>query len=161
MVPKTTLEVIAVLGFDPFRDFDRLVSQVNGAPAGSARAPRFMPMDLYRAEDHYVLLADLPGVDPGSVDLNVDRGTLTVTAERTMADQQDLQWLASERPHGTYRRQIALGEGIDTDKIGATYQNGVLCVTIPLAEKAQPRAIQIQVLDGTDSGLAANAAGEA
>lgn len=136
-----------MLGFDPFRNVDRLVSQMNSA-AGTARAPRFMPMDLYRAGDHYVLTADLPGVDPGSVDLTADQGTLTVTAERTIPDTQ-VQWLASERPYGTYRRHIALGEGIDAAKISATYQHGVLCVTIPLAEAAQPRSIGIQVLDQT------------
>ena len=145
--PDDNLEVIAVLGLDPFRSVDRLLSSVANAPMGTARAPRFMPMDLYRTEDHYVLTADLPGVDPGSVGLTVDRGTLTVTAERTAGEGDGVQWLASERPYGTYRRNILLGDGVDADGINATYQAGVLTVTIPVATSAQPRSIGIQVLD--------------
>jgi HSP20 family protein len=75
-----------VLRFDPFRDIDRVTEQLLGVPAGTARAPRFMPMDLYRSGDHYVLHADLPGVDPGSVDVGVENGTLTIKAERTDGD---------------------------------------------------------------------------
>ena len=132
-----------MLRFDPFRDLDRMTEQLLGAPAGSARAPRFMPMDLYRSGDHYVLHADLPGVDPGSVDVHVENGTLTIKAERSGRTEQDVQWLSSERFTGTFMRQLALGEGLDTDAIAATYANGVLTVTIPVAEKAKPRRIEI------------------
>jgi len=136
-----------VLRFDPFRDLDRLTEQMLGVPAGSARAPRFMPMDLYRSGDHYVLHADLPGVDPGSVDVNVDNGNLTVRAERSGRTEESVEWITSERFTGTYMRQLALGDGIDTERIHATYNNGVLTVTIPVAEKAQPRRISIDVSD--------------
>jgi HSP20 family protein len=102
-----------------------------------------MPMDLCKIEDHYVLTADLPGVDPGSVDLNVDNGTLTISAHRTARSDESVQWLTSERFFGTFRRQLSLGEGIDADKISATYENGVLTVTIPLSEKAKPRKIEV------------------
>ena len=129
--------------FDPFRDFDRLTEQMLGAPAGSARAPRFMPMDLYRSGDHYVLHADLPGIDPSSVDVNVENGTLTVSAERSARTERDVQWLASERFTGTFMRQLTLGEGIDEDSISATYHNGVLTVTLPVAERAKPRRIEV------------------
>ncbi|HZY76630.1 MAG TPA: Hsp20/alpha crystallin family protein [Jatrophihabitantaceae bacterium] len=132
-----------MLRFDPFRDLDRMTEQLLGVPAGSARAPRFMPMDLYRSGDHYVLHADLPGVDPGSVDVHVENGTLTIKAERSGRTEQDVQWLSSERFTGTYMRQIALGDGLDTDAITATYTNGVLTVTIPVAEKAKPRRIEV------------------
>ncbi|SDP01418.1 HSP20 family protein [Nakamurella panacisegetis] len=136
-----------MLTFDPFRDLDRLTSQMTGAMAGTARVPRFMPMDLYRSGDHYVLHADLPGVDPGSVDLNVENGTLTITAQRTARGDEDVQWIGSERFTGTFRRQLALGEGIDVQKIAATYANGVLSVTIPLAEQSKPRRISIETKD--------------
>jgi HSP20 family protein len=136
-------EVRTVLRFDPFRDLDRMTEQLLGVPAGSARAPRFMPMDLYRSGDHYVLHADLPGVDPGSVDVHVENGTLTIKAERSGRTEQDVQWLSSERFTGTFMRQLALGDGLDTDAIAATYANGVLTVTIPVAEKAKPRRIEI------------------
>jgi HSP20 family protein len=133
-----------VLRFDPFRDLDRMTEQLLGAPAGSNRVPRFMPMDLYRSGDHYVLHADLPGIDPGSVDVSVDNGTLTVRAERSARSDQDVQWLTSERFTGTFQRQLSLGENIDTDAISATYDNGVLSVTIPVAERAKPRRISIE-----------------
>jgi len=129
--------------FDPFRDVDRLTAQLLGTSPGSARAPLVMPMDLYRSGDHYVLHADLPGVDPGSVDISVDGGILTVKAQRSERTEHDVQWLASERFTGSYQRQLSLGRDIDADHIAATYQNGVLTVTLPLAEKAKPRRIQI------------------
>lgn len=133
-----------MLRFDPFRDLDRLTEQLLGTPAGTARSPRFMPMDLYRSGDAYVLLADLPGVDPASVDVHVDNGTLTLRAERAWpADQAGVEWIASERFTGTFLRQLALGDGVDAERITATYDNGVLTVTIPVAEKARPRRIEV------------------
>lgn len=132
-----------MLRFDPFRDFDSITSAMLGTASGSERAPRFMPMDLYKLDDHYVLSADLPGVDPGSIDVDVDRGTLTLTAHRSAPETDGVEWISSERFAGTYRRQLALGEGIDTDRISASYDNGVLSVTIPLAERAKPRKIDI------------------
>jgi HSP20 family protein len=140
-------EVRAVLRFDPFRDFDRLTEQYLGAQSGSARAPRFMPMDLYRSGDHYVLHADLPGVDPGSVDVGVENNTLTIKAERSERTEDGVQWISSERFTGTYMRQLALGDGIDADKITATYENGVLTVTLPVAERAKPRRVSVSVQD--------------
>jgi HSP20 family protein len=137
-------DAMPVLRFDPFRDLDRLTEQMLGVPAGSARAPRFMPMDLYRTGDHYVLHADLPGVDPGSVDVNVDNGTLTIRAERSARSDESVQWIASERFTGSYMRQLSLGDGVDANGINATYENGVLTVTIPLAEVAKPRRIEVQ-----------------
>ena len=134
---------MAVLRFDPFRDLDRLTEQMLGAPAGSARVPRFMPIDLYRSGDHFVVHADLPGADPGSVDLSVDNGLLTIRAERSGRTEESVEWLASERFTGSYMRQLSLGDGIDAERISATYENGVLTVTIPMAEKAKPRRIQI------------------
>lgn len=140
-------EVRTVLRFDPFRDFDRMTEQLLGVPSGTARAPRFMPMDLYRSGDHYVLHADLPGVDPGSVDVNVENGTLTIKAQRSERTEEGVQWISSERFTGTYLRQLSLGDGIDTEKISATYANGVLTVTLPVADRAKPRKVSIAVDD--------------
>ena len=133
-----------MLGFDPFRDIDRLASRLASAPVSSGRTPQFMPMDLYRAGDHYVLHADLPGVDPGSVDIGVDNNTLTIKAERTGRSEDNVQWIASERFTGTYLRQLSLGEGVDTENISASYENGVLTVTIPVADRAKPRRVPIE-----------------
>jgi HSP20 family protein len=100
-------------------------------------------MDLCKVDDHYLLTADLPGVDPGSVDIDVDAGTLTISAHRTARSEDSVQWLTNERFFGTYRRQLSLGEGVDASAISATYENGVLNVTIPIAERAKPRKVQI------------------
>jgi len=134
---------------DSISEFDALARNLLGMRAGSARSPQFMPIDLYRVEDHYVLHADLPGMDPGSIDVNVNRGVLTLTAHRTPPPEDDVQWLTSERFAGIYRRQISLGDDIDTEQITASYDNGVLNLTIPLHERAKPR--QIQVAHGQDN----------
>lgn len=139
-----------MLRFDPFRDLDALTSGLLSTGTGTDRSPRFMPMDLYKVDDHYVLDADLPGVDPGSIDLDVDRGTLTLTAHRSAPSEDSRQWLTSERFTGTYRRQLALGEGVDTERISATYDNGVLSVHIPLVERAAPRKISIGQAENGD-----------
>lgn len=131
-----------MLRFDPFSDLDAMTRGLL-TQSGTDRSPRFMPMDLYKVDDHYVLTADLPGVDPGSVDVTVDNGTLTLTAHRSARSEDSVQWLTSERFFGTYRRQLALGEGVDTTRIAATYENGVLTVTIPMAERAKARRIDV------------------
>lgn len=132
-----------MLRFDPFSDLDSWTRGLLSSQSGSNRTPRFMPMDLCKIDDHYVLTADLPGVDPGSVDVSVDNGTLTISAHRTARSEDAVQWLANERFFGSYRRQLSLGEGIDASAISATYENGVLTVTIPLAERAKPRKIDV------------------
>ena len=125
---------------DPFQEMDRLMGQVFGA----ARAAGTMPMDLYRAGDHYVLRVDLPGADPGTIDLNVEDRTLTISAQRTSGTEQDVQWLAQERPSGTYARQLTVGRGLALDRIDATYADGVLTLSIPVAEEAKPRKVKVQ-----------------
>jgi HSP20 family protein len=102
-----------------------------------------MPMDLYREGDVYILSADMPGIDPGSVDIDVDGQLLTIRAERTLANHEGVKWLTRERQAGSFLRQLNLGQGIDIDKITASYDNGVLSVTIPVTEKAKPRKIEV------------------
>jgi HSP20 family protein len=129
-----------LLRFDPFRDLDRLADQM----LSTARMPRMMPMDAYRSGDQFVLHFDLPGIDPDSVDLTVENNTLSVRAERSNRTiPEDAQWLVSERPTGSFNRQLVLGDGLDTDDIRATYHDGVLTVTIPVAEQAKPRRIEV------------------
>ena len=132
------------LTFDPFREIDRLAAQLVGSAASARSGPRWMPMDLYRSGDHYVVNVDLPGVDPGSIDLSVDGNTLTVQAQRTLIAEDSAQWLAQERPAGTFMRQLSLGEGLDVDGIHASYENGVLSLTIPVIEQAKPRKIEVE-----------------
>ncbi|MCX6503293.1 MAG: Hsp20/alpha crystallin family protein [Microbacterium sp.] len=126
--------------YDPLRDLERLA---NTFFDGGRRGPRQMPMDLYRDGDHYVLTADLPGIDPGSVDVDVDGQLLTIRAERTLPAGEGVTWITRERTAGTYLRQLSLGQGLDTENISASYRNGVLSVTIPVSEKAKPRKVQV------------------
>jgi HSP20 family protein len=131
-----------VLTFDPFREFDRLAGQMFGGAAGST-ATMAMPMDLYRSGDHFVLHCDLAGIDPGSVQVDVDNRVLTIRAERSARTDADVQWVRRERATGTFERRLTLGDGLDLDKIAATWQDGVLTLTIPVAEAAKPRRIEI------------------
>lgn len=133
-----------LLRFDPFRDLDRLADQMVAA----TRVPRAMPMDAYRTADHVVLHFDLPGVDPGSVDLQVENATLEVHAERTPRSSGQVDYLASERPTGSFGRTIVLGDDLDTDHVEATYTDGVLTVSIPVAERAKPRRIDVVRTEG-------------
>jgi len=129
------------MSFDPFSELDRITQALGGAPAAS---PRFMPVDLFREKDQYVLSADMPGVDPGSIDIDVDGQLLTIRAERTPALRDGAKWLSRERPHGSYLRQFSLGEGVDRENINAAYDNGVLNVILPVSERAKPRKISVQ-----------------
>lgn len=124
---------------DPFRELDRLSEQV----FGTRSRPAVMPMDAYREGDHVVVHLDLPGVDPSSIDLTVEKNVLTVSAERRWQPTEEQQIVASERPQGTFRRQLFLGEGLDVERVEASYDNGVLTITVPVAEQAKPRKVEI------------------
>ncbi len=125
--------------FDPFRDLDRWLTN------GLVRTPASvgMPLDLYRKGESFVAHIDLPGVDPATIDVDVEDRTLTVRAERPARDEDGVQWLAHERPSGTFARQLTLGYGLALDRISATYTDGVLTLTIPVAEEAKPRKIEV------------------
>src|SRR5689334_1876023 len=124
---------------DPFRDLDRLTQQVLGTPA----RPAAMPLDAYRHGDQFVVELDLPGVDAGSIDLTVEKNVLTVHAQRQRGGLDGVEFLVAERPHGTFSRQLFLGDSLDADRIEATYRDGVLTLRLPIAEKAKPRQIPI------------------
>ncbi len=102
-----------------------------------------MPIDLYRDGDHYTLNADLPGIDPSSVDLDVDGQYLTIRAERVAPSAEGRAWLARENRSGSFVRRLTLGDSVDRDNISASYDAGVLSVTIPVAEKARARKIEV------------------
>jgi HSP20 family protein len=136
------------LRFDPFRDFDRLAAEMFGA----ARTPSLMPMDCLRTEEQFVVRFDLPGIDPDSLDVSAENQTLTVRAERTRRDPEGSTYLVSERPSGTYSRQLVLGDGLAVDNIRAEYRDGVLTLIIPVAEQAKPRKIEIMRGDRTAIG---------
>lgn len=123
--------------FDPFQEMERLFQ---GAP----NSPRSMPIDLYREADHYILTADLPGIDPSSIDVDLDGQQLTIRAERSTVNAEGAKWLVRERNGGSYLRQFTLGQGLDTERIAASYEHGVLTVTVPVSERAKPRKIEVE-----------------
>jgi len=119
--------------------------------------PRLMPMDVYRDADNYVLNADLPGIDPQSVDVDVDGQLLSIRAERTAPTKDGVRWIARERSAGSYLRRFTLGQGIDTAHISASYDNGVLSVVLPVSEKAKPRKVEVQTSHPASSDAADSA----
>ena len=128
---------------DPFRDLDRLTQQA----LGTAARPAVMPMDAWREGDAFFVEFDLPGIDQDSLDLDIERNVVTVRAQRPAVDP-NREMLATERPRGVFSRQLVLGENLDTDRIEASYNEGVLRLHIPVAEKAKPRKITIGRGDG-------------
>ena len=123
---------------DPFRDFDRLANQL----LGTSNRPAAMPMDAWRQGDVFQIEFDLPGVSPEAIDLDVERNVLTVRAER-VGRNGDWEMLASERPRGVFSRQLVLGDNLDLDQIEAHYDAGVLRLSVPVAERAKPRRIEV------------------
>jgi HSP20 family protein len=136
---------------EPVRDLDRFVQQMLGDPSRRI-ATMAMPMDAYRKGDQFLLQFDLPGVERSSIDLTVDNNTLVVKAERVAPKlSEDTEALVAERPHGTFTRQVFLGDNLDTTKIDAQYDAGVLTLSIPVAEQAKPRRIEVRSPEGSDS----------
>lgn len=127
-----------LMRFDPFSDFDRLSREV----WGNSRT-NYMPADAYRKDDRFHLHIDLPGVDPDTIDVTVEKNTLSVSAERNWERGADEKLLLNERATGSYSRQFFLGESLDTDAIEAGYDRGVLTLVIPIAETAKPRKIAV------------------
>lgn len=132
-----------LMRFDPFRDVERWAQQLSaGTKAG------MMPMDAYRQGDHWVAAFDLPGFDPGSIEITVDDKTLAVHAQRSWVPQEGDQVVISERPQGTFTRRIALGDGVDPERVEASYEAGVLTVRLPVAAQAKPRKVEISTGGG-------------
>ncbi|WP_329034769.1 Hsp20/alpha crystallin family protein [Streptomyces sp. NBC_00178] len=128
---------------DPFREMDRIVQQLSGT-SGTWSKPSVMPMDAYREGDDYVIAFDLPGVSTEAIDIDVERNMLTVKAERRPVAKADtVKVELSERPLGVFSRQIVLADSLDTERIHADYDAGVLTLRIPIAERAKPRKIAI------------------
>ncbi len=141
-----------LMRFDPFREMDRIAQMATEA----AQAPRSFPLDAFRRGDQFLVQFDLPGVDASTIDLTVERNVLTVRAERRFERQEGDEIVVSERPQGVFTRQLFLGDTLDGQRITASYQYGVLTLTIPVAEQAKPRKVEITA----GGGQAAIGAGE-
>jgi HSP20 family protein len=131
-------EAVMVMRFDPFREVEGVMEEMQAA----RRVPRLL-MDAYRRGDEFIVHFDLPGVDAGSIDLTTEENVLTVSAQRTYEPREEDEILVSERPRGRFTRQLFLGEGLDRESIAASYDQGVLTIKIPVAERAKPRKIEI------------------
>lgn len=129
-----------LMRFDPFRELERLTQPSGG---GGVNRQVTMPMDAYRRGDQFLVHFDLPGVQADSIELTVERNVLTVRAERSFNGAEGEEWLVAERPRGTFTRQLFLGEGLDPDRVAADYTQGVLTLTIPVAEQAKPRRVEV------------------
>ena len=130
--------------YNPFRDMDRVFNQMARTAASEARS---MPMDLYRDGDEFIVKIDLPGVPAESIDIDIDDRTLTVRAERPQQEMrtegENNRWVSRERTSGSYARQLTLGAGLNLAEVSADYTDGVLTLTIPVAEEAKPRKVAV------------------
>ena len=132
---------MSVLRFDPFHELDRMAEQVlSERRSGSARS---FPLDAYRRDDRFFVHLDLPGVDPDAIELTCEQNVLTIRAERIFETQEGDELVVVERPQGTFTRQLFVSEALDTDRIAANYDRGVLTLELPVAEQAKPRRIEI------------------
>jgi HSP20 family protein len=127
-----------LMRFEPFREIDRITEELL-----SERRPRGIPVDAFRRGSEFKILVDLPGADPGSIELTVEKDVLTLGGTRTWTPYEDDQIEVMERAQGEFKRQLLLGESLDRDRIAATYEDGVLTITIPVAEQAKPHKVEI------------------
>jgi HSP20 family protein len=135
-----------MMRFDPFREIDRLTQ-----PMWNARTS--VPLDVYRKGETFIVQVDLPGIDPASLDLTVERNVLSIKAERSWVPAEGDEVMVAERPQGTFTRRLFLSEGLDADNIGANYEQGVLTVTVPVAASAKSRKIAVGVGAANGSGV--------
>lgn len=127
-----------LLRFDPFRELDRVLERTTEQYRKTS-----IPMDAYRHGDTFVIHFDLPGVDPESIDVEVERNVLTLSADRSWRPIEGDDVVAAERLHGQFRRQLLIGDGLDPDKMHVTYEQGVLTITLPVAERSKPRKFAV------------------
>jgi HSP20 family protein len=135
---------MAVMRFDPFRDFDRLTEQI----FGGVRGMRVLPMEAYRRGGQFFVHLDLPGVSPDDVNITLERNVVAIRAERRSPRMEGDEVLIDERPRGSFTRQLFLGENLDADRLNASYDKGVLTLTIPVSEQAKPRRVEISAQSG-------------
>jgi HSP20 family protein len=136
---KRSEEEAVSISYDPFNRLEELRDQL----LSGGRSPQSFPMDAYRRGDDFFVHLDLPGVQPETIDVTVENQVLTVSAERRFEQKEGDEFMVSERPQGRFSRQLRLGSTIDVDNIGASYEDGVLTLRLPVSERARPRQIQV------------------
>ena len=142
-----------LMRFDPFRELDELTDRLRD----DGRRSRSMPLDAYRIGDVFHVDVDLPGVRPESIEVTVEKNVLSVKAERHWKTE-DAETVVCERPTGTFSRELFLADSLDSDKISASYENGVLRLTIPIAEQAKARRIEVKAPEERTAITTASAA---
>jgi len=141
---------------DPFRELDRVAQQV----FGTQTRPAAMPIDAFRRGEEFLVQFDLPGIDASSIELVVERNVLTVHAERSRSNGDDVELLIGERPHGTFSRQLFLAETLDTERLSADYSDGVLTLRVPVKEQAKPRRVTVTAGTSTSRSIDATSRDE-
>jgi HSP20 family protein len=144
---------MTIMRFDPFRDLDRFTLELLGA----SRALRAIPMEAYRRGDSFYVHFDLPGVNPSEVEVTAERNVVSVRASRESPRQEGDELVIDERPHGSFSRQIILGESLDAGRMQASYDQGVLTLTIPVAEQAKPRRVEVAGQSGSPQPVSTKA----
>jgi HSP20 family protein len=167
-------EVPVIERYDPFgrtmslrQMMDRLMEDAFVMPrGGQAAAAGSAALDVYEEGDNLVVEAQLPGVKPDDIDVSVERGTLTIRGEtKAEEERRERNYLIREQRMGSFSRSLHLPESVDTDACQATFENGVLRLTFPKAERAKPRRIQVasgggaQAIGAGTSGSAAAGGG--
>jgi len=140
-----------LMRFDPFRELDRL--EELAARSASQPRPVAMPMDAFQEGDRFIVRFDLPGVDLSSIDLTVDKNVLNVRAERRWQPAEGQEVLIAERAQGAFTRQLFLGDTLDAQGVQASYEQGVLTLTIPMVEQAKPRKVEVTAGAGDEQPM--------
>ena len=136
---------------DPFDEMDKMLATMGGRWRGGQ-----MPLDAFEKDGVYTLKFDLPGVSNDDIDLTVENKTLTVKAQRSFEDTVGVNWMLRERATGIHSRTVRLGDRLDTGQVAASYDEGVLTVTIPVKEEAKPHKVEVTSSSTTDA-IEANA----
>jgi HSP20 family protein len=139
--------------WNPFNEMSLLQNQMNrlfdttlqGWPGDSNGTTQWTPAaDIYESENELIVNLDLPGVDPKMVDIRVENNDLSIRGERQFEDNQTKDsFHRVERSYGPFGRLFTLSTAVDAEKIRASYKSGVLSITLPKAEAAKPKRIQI------------------
>jgi HSP20 family protein len=133
---------MTITGFDPYSTLDRVLGRMSTDP-GRMNQPVSIPIDVYRKGDEFIIELDVPGIDPSTIDIDVERNILTVAGEVHPRHEEVDEVLVCERPHLRFRRQLYLGDNLDSENITASCELGVLTLRIPVAERQRARKVEI------------------
>ncbi len=153
---------MAIIRWDPFREMTTLQNQVNRLADSlwSGQKESWVPaVDVFDAKDAVVLKAELPGMKIDDIQIEVDDNVLTIKGERSFEEKVDQErYYRVERRYGSFQRSLALPQGVKADDIQATYEDGVLQVTVPKTDEQKPKRIEVRSVRPTVEATTASAA---